>query len=197
MQLGARSETRRDKVVLLGQTSTGKTCLSNRIIQDTFNEMTRSTVGPASLSKTIEYNDIIMKLDIWDTGGSERYRSIAPMYYHDASAAIIVFDITSPESLVDAGRWINSLKQHNAGDIVIGVAANKIDINERKISSEDIEEFKSHNKVDFVVETSAKTGDGVDSLCLKLCAHLALKPHRTYPEEHVVVDAHPARQCSC
>lgn len=191
----SKAKTRRDKVILLGQSATGKTCLSNRIIQDSFNEMTRSTVGPACLSKTLEYNGITMRLDIWDTGGSERYRSIAPMYYHDAAAAVVVFDVTRPETLTDAIHWVDNFKQHTTGDVIIGLAANQIDrLEERKVFMDDLEDFEC----DFIVETSAKTGEGIEQLCCDLCAHLVLHPPRMPLEDQLpVMVPPPTGRCAC
>ena len=83
------------KLVFLGDTAVGKTCLSNRLVNNTFYEFQEPTIGAAFLSYKIEKNDCIIKLDMWDTAGQERYKSLAPMYYRGAAGAIIVYDITS------------------------------------------------------------------------------------------------------
>ena len=75
------------KVVMIGSTTVGKTSITIRLTRSTFVESTTSTIGASFQSKTLTVDEEQIKLQIWDTGGSERYRAMAPMYYHDAQAA--------------------------------------------------------------------------------------------------------------
>ena len=85
------------KVVLLGDTNVGKTAILTRFAKGTFRKEMDSTIGAHFMSKivTLPTSDVKVKLQVWDTAGQERYRSITPIYYRDAAAAIVVFDITS------------------------------------------------------------------------------------------------------
>jgi len=86
------------KIVLLCDTGVGKTSLALRFTQDVFQPRINPTIGASFLMKNMEIDDQKLKLQIWDTAGQERFRSLAPMYYRGASAAIVVYDICSPQS---------------------------------------------------------------------------------------------------
>jgi small GTP-binding protein len=137
---------------------------------------TESTVGAAFLTKVFTAEGVSMRLDIWDTGGSERYKSLAPMYYRDARAAIVVFDVTDPKSETDAVAWLNEVREHGRKDVIFLAAANKCDlINARKIGPNEVNDFKFRNQLEFIQETSAKTGMGVVELfteCIRLLARM-------------------------
>ncbi|KAH0791105.1 small GTP-binding protein [Histomonas meleagridis] len=85
------------------------------------------------MSKTFEVNGIQVKLQIWDTGGAERYRAMAPMYFHDANAAIIIYDVCSKNTFEDVSSWLKELREKGPNDIYIGLAGNKIDLADRRI----------------------------------------------------------------
>ena len=100
------------KVVLLGDTSVGKSCLASRFVNDTFFTFQEPTIGAAFMTKTLDNEKYKIRFEIWDTAGQERYRSLAPMYYRGAMAAIIVFDITQPDTFDGAKKWIQEIKQN-------------------------------------------------------------------------------------
>ena len=88
------------KLVLLGDSAVGKSCLVVRFVRDEFFEFQEPTIGAAFLTQTVSLDDATVKFEIWDTAGQERYRSLAPMYYRGAAAAIVVFDITKKVSQI-------------------------------------------------------------------------------------------------
>ena len=100
------------KVVIVGDSNVGKTSIMQRYAKDTFRCDIEPTIGPQFMSKLVEIDDAgtTMKLQIWDTAGQEKYRSVTPIYYRDAAAAICVFDVTSKLSLDDAEKWIEDLR---------------------------------------------------------------------------------------
>lgn len=100
------------KVVLLGDSGVGKTSLTNRFISDTFQNEMDSTMGATYMSKVLSFGSRSVKFNIWDTAGQERYRAIAKMYYQDAQAAVLVYDITKQESFESLKSWLQELKQH-------------------------------------------------------------------------------------
>lgn len=119
------------KLVLLGDSSVGKSSIVHRFVKDTFDELRESTIGAAFLSQTVKIKDgnedVVIKFEIWDTAGQERYKSLAPMYYRNANAALVVYDVTQPDSLSKAQSWVQEL-QNKVGDeeLVIYLVGNKV-----------------------------------------------------------------------
>ncbi|XBW37511.1 hypothetical protein QEN19_003094 [Hanseniaspora menglaensis] len=164
------------KLVLLGDSSVGKSSIVTRFVKDQFDINKESTIGAAFLSQTIklldsETNDeVAVKFEIWDTAGQERYKSLAPMYYRNSNAAIVVYDITDANSLSKAVKWVNELKEKlgDDNDCVISLIGNKLDlINEdetkRAISRREGEEFAIENGLYFH-EVSAKENIGIKDI---------------------------------
>ena len=118
------------KVVLVGDSNVGKTSILQRYAKDTFRGDIEPTVGPQFMSRMVELEETgtTMKLQIWDTAGQEKYRSVTPIYYRDAAAAVCVFDVTSKQSLDDAGKWVEDLRQYAPPHIILGLAGNKCDL---------------------------------------------------------------------
>ena len=114
------------KLVLLGDTAVGKSCIAVRFVRDEFSEFQEPTIGAAFLTSNINYNNINYRFEIWDTAGQERYRSLAPMYYRGSSAAIIVYDITQKDSFYGAKSWINEVKKRASHCKIILVGNKKI-----------------------------------------------------------------------
>ena len=104
------------KVVLVGDSNVGKTSILERYAKDSFNENTETTVSPQFMTRMLDLpngesgSTTKVKLQIWDTAGQEKYRSVTPIYYRDAAAAICVFDVTHHESLDDVEKWISDLR---------------------------------------------------------------------------------------
>ena len=179
---------RQEKIVMLGGASTGKTSIVTRFSQDKFTGASESTVGAAFITKTIEVDGKQVKLDIWDTGGSEKYRSLAPMYYREARAAIITFDVTKPETLDEAREWLDELREHGLQDVLIIGAANKVDLTmERKIMPQEVEEFRFSNGIEKLLETSAKTGANIQNLFVET-ARLLLNSGEIKDENTAILD---------
>eukprot|EP01103_Thecamoeba_quadrilineata_P003308 TRINITY_DN1309_c0_g1_i2.p1 TRINITY_DN1309_c0_g1~~TRINITY_DN1309_c0_g1_i2.p1 ORF type:complete len:157 (+),score=20.88 TRINITY_DN1309_c0_g1_i2:16-486(+) len=116
------------KLVLLGEAGVGKSNLVLRYVQGQYQEHQESTIGASYLSHNLTIDDQLVKLDIWDTAGQERYRALAPMYYRSAHAAVIVYDVTNPDTFEKAKDWVKELHQTGANNVVIAIAGNKIDL---------------------------------------------------------------------
>ena len=103
------------KVVLLGESGVGKTCIIARFINNTFEENLISTTGASYAGKTMTFDEFggkSIKFEIWDTAGQEKYRSLTKIFYKDAGAAILVYDITRKESFEEIQKyWINQIKE--------------------------------------------------------------------------------------
>lgn len=152
------------KIVILGQSSVGKSSIVTRFIHDRFDEFQESTIGAAFFSKVIENEGKSVKFDIWDTAGQERYRSLAPMYYRGAKFALVVMDITQGDSLISAKYWIEELQRNSDNNSNVMLVGNKSDMeSEREISIEDAEYFSKEYDISYI-EVSAKTGSNIDNI---------------------------------
>ena len=156
------------KVVLLGETGVGKTCIIGRFINNTFENNIMSTTGASYAGKTLaieEFGGKSIKFEIWDTAGQEKYRALTKIFYKDAQVAILVYDITRKESFEELKNyWYNQIKQCASPNIVIGIAANKCDLYDNEQVSED-EARKFADEIGAVFKlTSANTNTGIEDL---------------------------------
>ncbi|CEM00744.1 unnamed protein product [Vitrella brassicaformis CCMP3155] len=163
------------KLVLLGDASVGKSCLVVRFAKDEFYEYQEPTIGAAFMTQSVTLGDEIVKFEIWDTAGQERYRSLAPMYYRGAAAAVVVYDITNKESFDGAKSWINELKAVLPSDVVIALTGNKIDLEASRCVSTELAEGYAEDNALLFKETSAKTGEGVRELFDEIARKLPKK----------------------
>ncbi|KAJ9121657.1 hypothetical protein QFC22_002277 [Naganishia vaughanmartiniae] len=109
------------KLVLLGEAAVGKSSLVLRFVSNDFNENNSPTIGAAFLTQKCRLEDKVIKFEIWDTAGQERFHSLAPMYYRNAAAAVVVYDITKASSLEKAKAWVNELQRQANPNIVIAL----------------------------------------------------------------------------
>ncbi|KAJ6727291.1 DRAB5-RELATED [Salix purpurea] len=155
----------RVKLVLLGDSGVGKSCIVLRFVRGQFDPTSKVTIGASFLSQTIALQDsTTVKFEIWDTAGQERYAALAPLYYRGAAVAVIVYDITSPETFTKAQYWVKELQKHGSPDIVMALVANKADLHEkREVPTQDGIDYAEKNGM-FFIETSAKTADNINQL---------------------------------
>ena len=148
------------KIVLIGDTSVGKSCLLTRFADDQFTENYVTTIGVDFRFKTMIVMDKIVKVQVWDTAGQERYRSITNAYYRGAEGILIVFDLTKKESFENIENWINEVTVYTGKDVVMICLGNKNDL-KKGIDKKDIYEFQKKTGLE-IINVSAKTGDGVE-----------------------------------
>jgi len=152
------------KLVLLGDTAVGKSCLVVRFVRDEFFEYQEPTIGAAFLTQAVQLDDTTVKFEIWDTAGQERYRSLAPMYYRAAAAAIVVYDITNRSSFEGAKSWVRELQRRGEPNVVIALAGNKVDLDyRRKVKIEEAKQYAEENGL-IHMETSARDAKNVKEL---------------------------------
>jgi len=165
------------KLVLLGDAAVGKSCLVVRFVRDEFFEFQEPTIGAAFLTQTVALDDTTsVKFEIWDTAGQERYRSLAPMYYRGAAAAIVVYDITDPDSFSGAKSWVKELQRRGDPNVVIALAGNKADLEQRqKVPKEEVDAYAAENGILHLV-TSAKDGTNVKALFVEIAKKLPKNP---------------------
>ncbi|EWS76430.1 small guanosine triphosphatase family Ras family protein (macronuclear) [Tetrahymena thermophila SB210] len=155
-----------NKIVIVGEGRVGKTSLILRCCKGEYSDNQESTINAFYLEKTIQVNDTEnLNMYIWDTAGQERFKSITPMYYHDAVCAIIVYDITFKESFDKVKLWVTELTQIlDTSKLIICIVGNKCDLeNNRQISKQFAEEY-SQSVGAHHFHTSAKNNRGVDEL---------------------------------
>ncbi|MDP2438646.1 MAG: Rab family GTPase [archaeon] len=176
-----------------------------RFVKGQFLDYQESTIGAAFLTQTVCLQDTTVKFEIWDTAGQERYHSLAPMYYRGAQAAIVVYDITSAESFERAKSWIKELQRQGNPNIVIALAGNKVDLEERrKVTSEETQAYADENGILFM-ETSAKTAVNVNELFVAIAKKLPKTPPRPSSGKFVLEPARdapaagsqPNKDCPC
>ncbi|GMH90551.1 hypothetical protein TL16_g11803, partial [Triparma laevis f. inornata] len=161
------------KLVLLGDTAVGKSCLVVRFVRDEFFEFQEPTIGAAFLTQSVQLDTSVVKFEIWDTAGQERYRSLAPMYYRGASAAIVVFDLSNKDSYNGAKSWVKELMRRGDPNVVIALAGNKADLppSQRKVETEEAAAYAEENNI-LYLETSAKNASNVKNLFVEIAKKL-------------------------
>ncbi|MHA1490103.1 MAG: GTP-binding protein [Promethearchaeota archaeon] len=153
------------KCIVVGDGGVGKTALTIRFSKDFFTEDYKMTIGVDFHVKTItletDEGPLRTKLQIWDTGGQERFSSIRPMYYKGSLGGLLIFDLTSSESFEHLTQWIEEVRANVEKEIPLLLVGNKSDlVEQREISIKEINRFTEAFNL-YYMETSAKTGDGV------------------------------------
>ncbi|KAF7261239.1 hypothetical protein EG68_01396 [Paragonimus skrjabini miyazakii] len=154
------------KLVLLGESAVGKSSIVLRFVKSQFSEYQEATIGAAFLTQTVMCGDPqrAVRFEIWDTAGQERYHSLAPMYYRNAQAAIIVYDITNLSSFERAKAWVHELNERANSVKVLALAGNKLDLeSQRAVTNEQAQAYATENGLIFM-ETSAKDCTNITEL---------------------------------
>ena len=152
------------KYVIIGDSGVGKSNILLRYINNTFSEDFKATVGVEFGAKNIEVNSKIYRIQVWDTAGQENFRSIARAYYKNSVCACIVYDITNRNSFNSIQSWIDDCTKQTPKSILLILIGNKNDLNDkREVQYEEGEEFARRKGMIFL-ETSAKTGDGINDI---------------------------------
>ena len=151
------------KVLLLGDSTVGKTCFLLRYCDKTFQEAHLSTIGLDYRLKTMTLKSgKNIKLQIWDTAGQDRFRAITKNYYKGSHGIILIYDVTNLQTFENVKTWVNQIREEASPNVVIYIAANKIDMEEeRKVPKEDGEKLAEELGFPFV-ETSAKSGININ-----------------------------------
>jgi len=158
------------KVVLLGETGVGKTSIISRYVHNNFSEVLMSTTGASFATKKLEIDsEHKIKFQIWDTAGQERFRSLAKIFYQNASVAILVYDITRRDTFDKIKNfWIKEIKENAPSDIILALAGNKSDNYENEVVNLS-EGKKLAKEIDAIFQsTSAMLSHGIDELFLSI-----------------------------
>ncbi|CEH19102.1 gtp-binding protein ypt3 [Ceraceosorus bombacis] len=150
------------KVVLIGDSGTGKSNLLSRFTRNEFSLESKSTIGVEFATRSIAVDGKTVKAQIWDTAGQERYRAITSAYYRGAVGALLVYDIAKHPTYVNVSRWLKELRDHADSNIVIMLVGNKSDLRHlRAVPTEEAKAFAQENNLSFI-ETSALDASNVE-----------------------------------
>lgn len=156
------------KVVLLGHSNVGKTCIVRRAVSDVFNPNTESTLGATYSSKVVNTGTTDVRLQIWDTAGQEKYRGMAPMYFRDANAAVLTYSITDKESFDGIDEWVASLREHAGPNVLMTIIGNKSDLADSRVVQQSDGEAKAAKYGAQFREVSAKKGEGISDVFVEI-----------------------------
>ena len=174
------------KIIVIGDSGVGKTCITNKAISDDFTNQYNITIGMEIFSLFLKLDNKIIKLNIWDTCGQEIYRSLITNFYRNSSLAILVYSIDNKKSFQDIDLWIKELKVNNSPDTKLILVGNKADLEEnREVQYVEGKKFaENYEFLDFF-ETSAKTGENIKKLFIK-SASVLYAEHLKYKDTESV-----------
>ncbi|KAH0788445.1 small GTP-binding protein [Histomonas meleagridis] len=186
------------KLILVGDSNVGKTSIINRFVNDEFKESIIPTLSSNYSMKVIKVDSITVRLQIWDTAGDEKYRSIVPMFYRGSQAAFIVYAIDDSKSFENVKIYVESLQSVLAPEnLALFLVANKIDkADSRKISSEEGEKCAQQIKATFL-EVSALSGQGITEIFNLAAAQIAEKQDKQIQQKVDMPNNAEPNNCNC
>ena len=143
------------KIVIIGDSGVGKSCMLTRFVEDEFFESYISTIGVDFKIKSFNVEDHNIKLQIWDTAGQDRFRTITSSFYRGANGIIIVYDVTDLDSFNNVQKWLEEITKYASDDVIKMIVGNKSDLTTRVITFEEGQNMANKFNIPFI-ETSAK-----------------------------------------
>ena len=160
------------KLLLIGDSGVGKSCLLLRFADDTYTESYISTIGVDFKIRTVELDSKVIKLQIWDTAGQERFRTITSSYYRGAHGIIVVFDVTDAESFDNVKQWLNEIDRYANESVNKLLVGNKTDlVGKRVVEYETAKAFADEIGVPYI-ETSAKNATNVEQAFMTMAGEI-------------------------
>ena len=151
------------KLLLIGDSGVGKSCLLLRFADNTYTDSYISTIGVDFKIKTVEIDGKIVKMQIWDTAGQERFRTITSSYYRSANGIIIVYDVTDQVSFNNVKTWLAEIERYASSSVNKLLVGNKADLTSRRtVDKSAAEDFASRLGIPYI-ETSAKLSENVEA----------------------------------
>lgn len=187
------------KVLIIGDSSVGKTSLLLRHVEGKFTEEVAGTIGIDYRSNTYIRDGHSYNLQIWDTAGQERFKNVTKAYYRDADAALLVFDVTNPESFKNIPQWYDQLIEQcgrHSGEIVTILVGNKCDMLQHTVDIGQVQEMASKIGITTYIQTSAKKGERVNEVFDQLLEKLITRRIPLEKERNQVVKITPERRSS-
>ncbi|CAH1181934.1 unnamed protein product [Phyllotreta striolata] len=160
------------KLLLIGDSGVGKSCLLLRFADDTYTESYISTIGVDFKIRTIDLDGKTIKLQIWDTAGQERFRTITSSYYRGAHGIIVVYDCTDQDSFNNVKQWLEEIDRYACDNVNKLLVGNKSDLTTKKVVDfNTAKEYADQLGVPFL-ETSAKNATNVEQAFMTMAAEI-------------------------
>ncbi|KAI5054549.1 hypothetical protein L7F22_001025 [Adiantum nelumboides] len=160
------------KLLLIGDSGVGKSCLLLRFADDSYLESYISTIGVDFKIRTVELDSKTIKLQIWDTAGQERFRTITSSYYRGAHGIIIVYDVTDQESFNNVKQWLNEIDRYASENVNKLLVGNKSDLTAKKVvDTQTAKAYADEIGIPFL-ETSAKNASNVEEAFMTMAAEI-------------------------
>lgn len=157
------------KFIIIGDSSVGKTNIVHRFGKNEFSNEYANTVGMDYLSCNVEIDEKIFHLQLWDTAGSEKFRSVTRGYYSNTACVLVVYDITSEKSFISVKAWIEDCKAYTSKNAHFVLVGNKNDLEaQRKVNKDEAWAFATENGMSFF-ESSALTAYNINEIFIDSC----------------------------
>lgn len=195
------------KILILGNSDVGKSSISVRYIDNEFSNSPIITMGSDFKAKNVKIDDKIIRCQIWDSGGQERFHTITSSYYRGAHGIIIVYDIIDNKSFTAVNQWLQEINLYANENVCKMVLGNKCDLSDcaigRAVKFDEGKKFADNHKMSFF-EVSAKDGTNIDQAFLKILSDIKSiypEPEIIKPEENITIpinkSAKKNRKCFC
>jgi len=189
------------KLLLIGDSGVGKTCILFRFSDDAFNSTFISTIGIDFKIKTIELHGKKIKLQIWDTAGQERFQTITTSYYRGAMGIMLVYDITQSSSFGNINKWLRNIEDHATDNVAKLILGNKCDMEARRVVPTEQGEQLAKSKGLKFLETSAKANINIDKAFTMIAEDILQKtPNPSLRPVDPIInpsESHSSSGCSC
>jgi small GTP-binding protein len=190
------------KIVVLGPTGVGKTCVINRLCNETFIESTLPTIGAGFFEYVMVLDEDQINIMLWDTAGDERFRSVTPILLHGANALMLVYDVTRGDTFQEIpfylSMFMDSVHVNNGGVLPVLLLGNKIDCDYDTVPESHVRSWMMEKNVSFFRLVSAKTGIGLNDLFQEFIPHVLAQnddPSISLPLPNHAVKKSP--ECAC
>eukprot|EP01084_Bolivina_argentea_P306783 530180_1 len=167
------------KVLLIGDSGVGKSCVLLRFHYDTFETSFISTIGIDFQIKTIEVDGVRVKLQVWDTAGQDRFRAITTSYYRGAHGIVMVYDVTDEETFLNVSHWVCNMERYADKDCCAILMGNKCDLEEQRQVTANRGEFVAQENGMTFYETSAKEDINITDTFQSIARQIIAKKKKT------------------
>ena len=163
----------RFKVIIIGNSGVGKSCILTRMTTNEFTEDHEVTVGVEFGSLIVKLDSTVFKMQIWDTAGQESFKSITKIFYRGAHCVFLTYDISKLESFQALEGWFKEIKSQCDPDVLVFLIGNMSDkASEREVSRDKALQFKEEKGIKFFIETSARKGENIEELFIMASKYL-------------------------
>lgn len=164
------------RILIVGDSGVGKSCILVRFTQGIFSTSTDCTIGVDFATKTIQLNNKQIKLQVWDTAGQEGFRSITRSFYRNADGIFLVFNVNNRKSFENCESWISEIRNNSPPEVLIYLLGNQCDIpSSKEVSIDDAKNFVKTKGLNGYIETSAKEGLGINDAFTDFCGQIYKK----------------------